>query len=244
MLGQYLSGLRWHHYDQQPLPKYFYPSAGSLYPVRLYLRVGANTVTGLAAGRYYYHPDHQLLRIGHDDLPAKQLILQLHGCLDAITPLYGDKAMPFCQLEAGYMLNVLNGCGLPLGLTSETDFSVIENNTKEPLLMQVRIACCEPVKPTTTVAFRQRQSYRHFQNERIEQNVLLQWLDNAKEHISYQDLLSVDVLWQETPGDNQWQWLTQNKPVSPSIQALLAGHTFSSFAIIIKASGDSSSCKV
>ena len=126
VLGQYLSGLRWHHYDQQPLPKYFYPSAGSLYPVRLYLRVGANTVTGLAAGRYYYHPDHHLLHVGHDDLPAKQLILQLHGCLDAITPLYGDKAMPFCQLEAGYMLNVLNSTGLPLGLTSETDVPVVK----------------------------------------------------------------------------------------------------------------------
>ena len=41
--------------DEMALPKYAYPSAGSLYPVQLYLYVREGGVGGLAHGTYYYH---------------------------------------------------------------------------------------------------------------------------------------------------------------------------------------------
>ncbi len=40
--------------DGSPLPKYRYPSAGSLYPVQSYLHIKPNRIAGLAASFYYY----------------------------------------------------------------------------------------------------------------------------------------------------------------------------------------------
>ena len=51
-----------------PLPKYLYPSAGSLYPVQTYLYVRPERIEGLAGGYYYYHPaHHQLLPLSQAD---------------------------------------------------------------------------------------------------------------------------------------------------------------------------------
>jgi amino acid adenylation domain-containing protein len=48
--------------ESAPLPKYRYPSAGSLYPVQTYLYVKPGRVEGLVGGFYYYQPAaHQLL---------------------------------------------------------------------------------------------------------------------------------------------------------------------------------------
>ncbi len=46
----------------EPLPKYRYPSAGSLYPVQTYLAIKPERIEGLAGGTYYYHPsEHSLV---------------------------------------------------------------------------------------------------------------------------------------------------------------------------------------
>lgn len=104
-----------------PLPKYRYASAGSLYPVQVYLSIKPNKIEGLEAGFYYYHPkEHQLILInsyseinsqfyGNNQAIFEQsaFALFLIGELKAITPLYGDKARDFCLLEAGYMSQLL-----------------------------------------------------------------------------------------------------------------------------------------
>lgn len=104
-------------------PKYRYPSAGSLYPVQVYLHVKANRVERLPAGIYYYHPvqhhlvalatDIELKRTIHDPFINRPIFdkaafsLFLIAQLNAIAPLYGEASRDFCLLEAGYMGQLL-----------------------------------------------------------------------------------------------------------------------------------------
>ncbi|ELR97624.1 non-ribosomal peptide synthetase [Gloeocapsa sp. PCC 73106] len=104
-----------------PLPKYRYASAGSLYPVQVYLLIKSEKIEGLAAGYYYYHPlEHQLILLdtyteinsslyGNNQAVFEEsaFALFLVGELKAITPMYNDKAKDFCLLEAGYMSQLL-----------------------------------------------------------------------------------------------------------------------------------------
>ncbi|MEM9304100.1 MAG: amino acid adenylation domain-containing protein, partial [Pseudomonadota bacterium] len=107
-----------------PAPKYRYPSAGSLYPVALYLSVKADRVAGLPAGWYRYEPlAHRLVDVSctlspaatalfsasPDAAEASAFSLFLVGDLAAIEPVYGDRARDFCLLEAGYMGQLLMG---------------------------------------------------------------------------------------------------------------------------------------
>ncbi|KST63435.1 hypothetical protein BC008_13310 [Mastigocoleus testarum BC008] len=123
--SQFLSCLQQMKLEDYPLPKYLYPSAGSLYPVQTYLLIKPNGVEGLQAGIYYYHPrEHRLILVrGRSEIDNNILdnsifdssiyrgnqpifdngafSLFLIGELNAITPIYGELAKDFCLLEAG-----------------------------------------------------------------------------------------------------------------------------------------------
>lgn len=111
--------------EQSPLPKYRYPSAGSLYPVQTYIYVKPKGIDGVAAGIYYYHPgEHRLILLAHGEAVDKA-VRQAHsgyngtifeqgafaifslGELQAIEPLYGEWSRDFCLLEAGYIGQLL-----------------------------------------------------------------------------------------------------------------------------------------
>ncbi len=90
------------------VPKYLYPSAGTLYPVQTYV-VLREQLGSLAPGSYYYAPDTHALAALSSELPAAPdgtcpaLLLVLVAQLAAIEPIYRDEAEAFCLLEAGYM---------------------------------------------------------------------------------------------------------------------------------------------
>ena len=122
--SEFLSGLRAQSFPTSPLPKYRYASAGSLYPIQVYLHIKAERVTNLSAGWYYYHPvDHRLVKLAIDQAsvsltaalygPHQQLhndsgfSLFLIAQMQAIEPIYGDKARDFCLIETGYMGQLL-----------------------------------------------------------------------------------------------------------------------------------------
>jgi amino acid adenylation domain-containing protein len=120
--SHFLGSLQQLQLTYTPLPKYRYPSAGSLYPVQLYLHIKAGRVEGVAGGLYYYHPsEHQLVwiqdevRLNHPLAHgANQAIIDhsafclfLVGHMEAITPLYGELSRDFCLLEAGYIGQLL-----------------------------------------------------------------------------------------------------------------------------------------
>jgi amino acid adenylation domain-containing protein len=121
-LGQLLSCLKPRSFPNSVLPKYWYGSAGSLYPVQSYLYVKPNRIAELAGGFYYYHPAEHKLVFLSSAVTANQ---ELHGGTNriifeqsafslflvaeyqAIEPMYGSSARDFCLLEAGYMSQLL-----------------------------------------------------------------------------------------------------------------------------------------
>jgi hypothetical protein len=101
------------------VPKYLYPSAGTLYPVRAYVFL-RNPVGDLTVGGWYYDPDtHALVAMSataplapDGSMPEAMLVLAAHR--PAIAPIYGGEADRFCLLEAGYMAAALKGADLRL----------------------------------------------------------------------------------------------------------------------------------
>jgi amino acid adenylation domain-containing protein len=93
----------------QVLPKYRYPSAGSLYPVQTYLSVGRGDAD-LPRGSYYFDPIEQELHCLRAGSAASGNDVLLHLVSDgaAIAPLYGEHAAGFAALEAGYMAALLS----------------------------------------------------------------------------------------------------------------------------------------
>jgi amino acid adenylation domain-containing protein len=121
-LGELLSCLLRLRLDDLPLPKARYPSAGSLYPVQVYLYVKPGRVEGLSEGVYYHHPtEHRLVQCGGGGrleataypganraiFGQAAFALFLIAELDAITPLYARLAREFCLLEAGGLVQLL-----------------------------------------------------------------------------------------------------------------------------------------
>ncbi|MFH0245765.1 amino acid adenylation domain-containing protein [Streptomyces sp. HK10] len=119
--------------DEGPFPKYRYASAGSLYPVQVYLYAAEGRVEGLPGGTYYADPaTHELVAVE----PGARLSQDIHveanratfagsafsvflvARREAIEPLYGRRSRDFCLLEAGLMAQSLDTAATegPLGL--------------------------------------------------------------------------------------------------------------------------------
>jgi SagB-type dehydrogenase family enzyme len=120
--SQFLSCLIQLNRDNLLLPKYRYPSAGSLYPVQTYLLIKPNRIEDIEGGVYYYHPrEHSLILLkAYVEIPSNIHVANnqtqfeqsafsifLIGQLNAITPIYGELAKDFCFLEAGYIGQLL-----------------------------------------------------------------------------------------------------------------------------------------
>lgn len=90
------------------LPKYRYPSAGSLYPVQMYITIN-NQEDKNINGSYYYNPhEHLLYKINdYSDFSENDVTINFVSNLDAIRPIYGEWSEPFCELECGYMTELL-----------------------------------------------------------------------------------------------------------------------------------------
>ncbi len=119
--SQFISCLMQLKLENLPLPKYRYASAGSLYPVQTYCYIKPNAIPEIKAGIYYYNPaehrlvliqenaeiDSHLYGVNQSIFEQSTFALFLIGNLNAITPVYGEKAKEFCLLEAGYMSQLL-----------------------------------------------------------------------------------------------------------------------------------------
>ncbi|WGF87874.1 amino acid adenylation domain-containing protein [Marinivivus vitaminiproducens] len=117
-LAGLLAALRSAPVAEAPLPKYGYPSAGSLYPVQTYVLVRDGLVSDLPGGWYYHHPArHDLTAIAPADDATVDAILGDNAALaregafclflvaasGAMQSIYGERARDFCLLEAGYI---------------------------------------------------------------------------------------------------------------------------------------------
>ena len=131
--------------EESPLPKYRYPSAGSLYPVQCYLYVKPGRVEALEGGIYYYHPVRRsLVLLSHvddigdgvfagNDAAYSQAAFAIFLIADqsAMEPMYADWSERFSMLEAGHMGQLLMEVSprYEIGLCpiGGLDFSLIEN---------------------------------------------------------------------------------------------------------------------
>lgn len=95
--------------DDGVLDKYRYPSAGGLYPVRIYLLLSSEY--GTHAGYYYYNPvEHQLYlcsEISNRQLPPSGITILFNGYTPAIVPYYHERSDDYMKLETGYMYYLL-----------------------------------------------------------------------------------------------------------------------------------------
>lgn len=138
-LGQLLASLLQIEIAGHPLPKARYASAGSLYPVQVYLYIKPDRIEGVAGGTYYYDPKgHRLAflsefaRIDENcfDITNRSLFKQaafaifLVGQRRAISPIYGDLTEDFCKFEAGIISHLLESAASPceIGLCQVGNF--------------------------------------------------------------------------------------------------------------------------
>lgn len=175
-LAQFFYGLRQHTFPEWPLPKYFYPSAGGLYPVQTYCSIAPGAIEGVEAGCYYFNPvSHCLVRTAPNSLEIPQTRSGLHfflvADLAAIAPLYGRHSEAFCHMEAGYMGQLLQS-NEPAGLNLETfDFSFdlqesFQLGSEHRVLKQFAAISGKPQNPPHFIpqpmGLVERKSYRQF----------------------------------------------------------------------------------
>ncbi|WP_274918767.1 AMP-binding protein [Streptomyces sp. WZ-12] len=128
-LAALLGAVRRSQYEGEA--KYWYPSAGSAYPLGVYVDVAPGRVTDLDAGTYYLHParaelvpvhtGHRVPATAHAEINQPALhqsafVLYLIARMDAITPLYGELAWDFSVFEAGAMTQLLMMVAADTGL--------------------------------------------------------------------------------------------------------------------------------
>jgi SagB-type dehydrogenase family enzyme len=109
------------------------PSAGGLYPLKVYAIVG--NVENLAAGVYVYEPKtHSLVKVMDGDLRAalsqaalsqpcvKQaaVVFVITGTYETVTSKYGERGVLFTHLEAGHAAQniCLQAVGLKMGVVT------------------------------------------------------------------------------------------------------------------------------
>jgi amino acid adenylation domain-containing protein len=113
------------------LPRRRYGSAGSLYPVQVYLWVRPGRVEGLEGGTYYHDPvEHRLVLLEpgtvlppETHLGANRAIFEasafslfLVGKMEAIRPAYGERSLAYALLEAGLITQLLEMTAPAFGL--------------------------------------------------------------------------------------------------------------------------------
>jgi amino acid adenylation domain-containing protein len=107
-LSEFISCVAQLNLDELPFPKYRYPSAGSLYPVQVYLYIKPNAIEDLEGGTYYYNPkDHKLVLL-NANAPIKKSVHTINNYqifedsafsiflvaqMSAIAPVYGTKTI-------------------------------------------------------------------------------------------------------------------------------------------------------
>ncbi|HEX4953893.1 MAG TPA: amino acid adenylation domain-containing protein [Thermoanaerobaculia bacterium] len=139
-LGDWLAALA-----QMPggdgLPRHRYGSAGSLYPVQVYLWVRPGRIEGLEGGTYYHDPErHRLVQLdpearlgaelhapaNRELFDASAFLVLLVARMAAIHPIYGERSRHYATLEAGLITQLLEmtapASGLGLCQIGDLDF--------------------------------------------------------------------------------------------------------------------------
>ncbi|MFK5977253.1 MAG: amino acid adenylation domain-containing protein, partial [Sulfurovum sp.] len=174
--------------DNNPLPKYYYPSAGSLYPIQIFLYIPNNTIENIEAGFYYYdRANHKLVMIRKDKNSKEYVEFYFISKLEAIASMYGPASKGFCSIEVGhiYQLFLATSTALSIGVKPieerEEISRVLDLNENYIVTKSVQIGVQKDRvenQPLNLSLF-ERQSYRIFQNTTIPNEQFNAFLENS-----------------------------------------------------------------
>jgi amino acid adenylation domain-containing protein len=204
-LGQWLSCLAQVKIEGHLLPKRYYPSAGSLYPLQAYCYIKPDTVEGAQGGFYYYDPSsHQLVLLNaydshqnHDELLPSALTeaafaLFLVADQMAMGPLYGGNTERFCLIETGHAQQLLCGAASAqgIGVVDSSYQTSAGLHTLLELQENHRVTACLLGGHTTVAAAPQsasidilsRQSYREYLADSIDRARVEKLLAQMPQH--------------------------------------------------------------
>jgi epothilone synthetase B len=187
--SEFVSCLAQYNSDELPFPKYRYPSAGSLYPVQVYLYIKPDRIEGIEGGTYYYHPKDQCLILLNSNPKIKKSIHTVNNYqtfedsafsvflvaeMRAIAPVYGAKTISE-RVKKSRIKTMLSGFHtMMVGLKQQQssadvsrDFCVLEAGYMGQLLMtsaqENQIGLC----PVGGVDFSQIQEYFDLQDSHM-----------------------------------------------------------------------------
>nr|WP_285888678.1 non-ribosomal peptide synthetase [Paenibacillus polysaccharolyticus] len=125
-----LIGVLGQYYDGQET-RYYYPSAGGLYPIDVFVYVKEGRVTGMKAGLYYFSPVEHTLRLIHNGSACMDemhyytnksiyassafTVFFIYNA-EATMPKYGAQGYLYSLLDTGIMVSTLNSVGEMLGI--------------------------------------------------------------------------------------------------------------------------------
>lgn len=129
-------------------PKYYYPSAGNIYPVTVFVRILDNYSGILESGLYQYDPYSHTLSIASCNIEFNPQSDTGYSLLfvsqtNKIEPLYGSSSKAFIYLEYGYMIGALETIYLFDSSSLELDLNIIKkealpSNYSYPLVIQTK----------------------------------------------------------------------------------------------------------
>lgn len=131
IFGRFLSVLK--EIEHNNTFKLLYPSAGSSYPVQIYVHLKEEAIEGFSKGVYYYHPQkNSLIKVteqepenlhfltSNDIYKTAGFSIFMIADLKAIEPLYGNTATEYAYIEAGCITQLLrmHGAKYNMGMCS------------------------------------------------------------------------------------------------------------------------------
>uniref|UniRef100_UPI0030EE9682 amino acid adenylation domain-containing protein n=1 Tax=Ascidiimonas meishanensis TaxID=3128903 RepID=UPI0030EE9682 len=195
-LGTLLSALKAYEVKGEILPKYFYPSAGSLYPVQCYILVPKNKIEGIEEGAYYYNRELHALEQLKKEVLSDEIQMSFISDLKAIRPMYGTLAPLFSCREAGHMYQLLTEVSNNLSLELEANKSdEILKNCFE--LSEDHIVCqhfslsfeTSKNKEFDTIVFSnslaENQVYRKFLHDKVKEESLVNLLNDTFSELNF-----------------------------------------------------------
>ncbi len=189
--------------DNHALSKRYYPSAGTLYPIQVFLHFNENIADGVSSGFYYYDPkSHQLIALDNTYLEKHSDKLQNQMTSDfslfmvvekaAIIPFYGQLSERFGLLEVGHISHLLKaGSSLHNLMVDELEINdawclpkCLGLGETCEIVKGISVRCIKVSTLTETITLTNlyRQSFREYLQEAVSIEVIESMLKCQERH--------------------------------------------------------------